>query len=138
MDKEYLSASGLTDITAALKKLLADTYTDIDWSYELKGPVMPTKLAGTVTADAIDFEDVDKFYSVGTIDYSIYLIAPASFSDVEIQNLAMGVRKLLRNNDRLGGLTSGGYVRDISFGAAPGTRAASAAIINFRVEALFV
>ena len=134
MDTYSENQSSLREITKALKDYLKKTFPNIDWSFELNGPVTPVKPSGTVTADEVSFESPTKGGEYASIEYSIYLIVPDS-KTVKVDELSMRVRESLLDNFDLSGTVQNSTVKKIVFGTAPGVRGnAGAAILKYEVN----
>lgn len=110
MDTYSENQSSLREITKALKDYLKKTFPDIDWSFELNGPVTPVKPSGTVTADEVSFESPTKGGEYAAIEYSIYLIVPDS-KTVKVDELSMQVRESLLDNYDLDGTVQNSTVK---------------------------
>lgn len=134
MDAYSENQSGLREITKALKDYLKETIPELDWSFELNGPVTPTKPSGTVTADEVRFDTAGKGEEYATIEYSIFLIIPG-VKTAKVDELAMRIREALLDNPDLDGTVQNGSVKKIVFGTAPGVRgSAGAAILKYEVN----
>lgn len=130
---EYLP--GIGDYSAAICEILQEAVPEIPWTEEIKGPALSSGLSGSIFADEIKFDEMNKICEEGIITFGISLIAPdLSELKTPLEELSMKVRKVLNGMDVLDG-----HVTKIHFGVAPGQRGRNpgAAMLFFDVKACF-
>ena len=113
---EYLP--GIGDYSAAICEELQEAVPEVPWTEEIKGPALSAGLSGTIFADEIKFEALNKIRDEGTITFGITIVAPdLGKLETPLEELAMKVRKALNRMDVLDG-----HVTKIRFGVSPSQR----------------
>lgn len=129
-NSEYLP--GISDYSAAICEELQEAVPEVPWTEEIKGPALSAGLSGTIFADEIKFEALNKIRDVGTITFGVTIVAPdLGKLETPLEELAMKVRKALNGMDVLEG-----QVTKIRFGVSPSQRGRNpgTAILFFDVK----
>lgn len=110
----------------------------VAWKAAVMGPVYPKVLTGFICCDAVQYERFTKEHNKATAVYVLRLICPNP-KDMElatepIEDMAMQVKEILRDNPTIDGWARDSFVNLIQFGTPTGMPTIGEAILQLVVD----
>lgn len=118
-------------------EILKDEFPDMVWLNAVSGPAYPKELTGYICCDSITYEPFSKGKRQASAVFTIEIISPnpkGKEADAQyIEDLAMEVDEVLRENETIDGWAESSNVDKILFATPAGMTSIGLAIFQFTV-----
>lgn len=127
----------LRHVTDALEAVLEDRVKGIDWTVSIMGATYPKKTTGYIICDGVSYENFRKEEQIAKATFGIQIICPNPKKEVHteiVEDLAMQVRQVLKEEYDLDGWVMDSSVNRVDFATAKGLPYIGVAIIEYEVK----